>query len=412
MKKRILAFIATFTMFANTFLSASAFDRVFEIKIPVDVEVSNNAFALADVFQKNFEIDFSKIADSMGPNGFVLGVNAKPAVEMNLNLKALHVGLGVNSTVNTNVQLSKELFEFLGSGNANYTDGTLFKTSSAISLDAFLGADLDVVVKNKLFYIGVRPGIFIPLASLTANEIEVGAYSREDGISADINANTSLRTGFDLSALMNGNVSKAFNFSEMLQNGIGFDMAIIGGMNFGKTLTFNGLIKVPVYPGKLTKTTDCGINWNYNASINDVINNNMTSPDTPEFTFGETRKDDSYYINRPLRIFVDADYKPFGDIFLVNAGVGVGLRHPFAKDASEMFFYPEYSVGFGVNLVGLLKINASTSFIERLYVHKANLAINLRLVEVDVGVASVAADLPASLNGTGIGAYVVVAIGF
>lgn len=412
MKKKLITFIASFAVLANSFVFASAFDRIFEIKIPVDVDVANNAFALSDVFQDTFEIDFSKLADSLGPEGFTLDVAAKPAPEINLNLKTVHVGLKTGFDFTSSFQFSKELFEFLGKGNANYTDGTILKTSAIINMDAFLSEDIDIIVKNKLFYIGVRPGIFIPLASTSARNINVDITSGDNAtFSADIQADMLLRTSFDFSKAVNGQMAKAFDVSEMFSN-VGFDMALLGGMNFGRNLTFNGEVKVPVYPGRLSRSTPINANWKYDVSVNDLIKQEVSTPDSPEFTIGDTVKDNSYYINRPLRVFVDASYKPFGDVFALNAGVGLGLRHPFAQDVKESIFYPEYSLGFSVSLLGALKLDVSTSCMEQLFMHKASIGINLRVIEVDAGISSVASTLKASLNGTGLGAHIVVAIGF
>ena len=103
-------------------------------------------------------------------------------------------------------------------------------------------------------------------------------------------------------------------------------------------------------------------------------------------------------------------YPLFGtNLLSLRAGIGVGVRHPFAADAIGYF---NYYTGATVNLIDVLKVTASMSYMDRIFKNQIELAINARIIELDIGASLQSANFLKSWQGAGFGAYVNFAMGF
>ena len=93
--------------------------RIFEIGFDADVGFSNNYFAISELMKKELEIDLRKIADEIDKKGLSFDIIFLSDFFMNLNLKNdVSVGLASGMDTSGNGTISKDLFEFLGYGDA------------------------------------------------------------------------------------------------------------------------------------------------------------------------------------------------------------------------------------------------------------------------------------------------------
>ena len=92
--------------------------------------------------------------------------------------------------------------------------------------------------------------------------------------------------------------------------------------------------------------------------------------------------------------------------------LGIGIQHPFSPNPAETYFYVDYLVGAKISLYNILSLYVSTERTDEIYKHKAMLALNFRLVEIDAGVAFESANLQTSFKGPGLGAFVTASVGF
>ena len=102
-------------------------------------------------------------------------------------------------------------------------------------------------------------------------------------------------------------------------------------------------------------------------------------------------------------------YNPFGNFLTFNALGGVGIYHPFMDD---MQIYPEYFFAAKVSLIGLLSAQISTEYFDKCFSHRFLASINLRFVQLDAGVSVSSTNFLKAFQGTGLGAFVSVAVGF
>ena len=135
-------------------------------------------------------------------------------------------------------------------------------------------------------------------------------------------------------------------------------------------------------------------------------------PSKPNFdvNFGAAEATE-YKIRRPMFIMGYLDFYPlFGtNLLSLRAGIGAGVRHPFAADAIGYF---NYYTGATVNLIDVLKVTASMSYMDRIFKNQIELAINARIIELDIGASLQSANFLKSWQGAGFGAYVNFAMGF
>lgn len=93
--------------------------------------------------------------------------------------------------------------------------------------------------------------------------------------------------------------------------------------------------------------------------------------------------------------------------------IGLGVKKPFTNDFHAFF---EYNFSISTDLFiknwDMLGIKFSTGRIDEVFKHSLAVMINLRAVEVNVGVSAVAGSFIPSVQLAGVGAYATVCIGF
>ena len=119
-----------------------------------------------------------------------------------------------------------------------------------------------------------------------------------------------------------------------------------------------------------------------------------------------------YYIHRPMKLAVSADFKPFSWLMSYYGPLGIGIKHPFAKNRAETYVYLDYLIGTKLSLVNIISLYLSTERTDEIFKHKATLALNFRLVEVDAGIAFESSNIKTNFKGSGLGAFVTACIGF
>lgn len=412
MKTRVKTlFISSFIFLSSMVsLSASILDRFFEVRFPMNVSFSNNTFFVEDYMKENVVIDLSEIAAAMTPDGFVTNVNIGLNPGIALHTKIFDFGLEIAPDTTGKFQLSKSIFDFLGSGNGNSTPGELFTAGVNASADAFLGINTKLVLKTKKFSLGVAPNLFIPIAAVNTKDYSISVTDVDGKITAKANANLNMYSCLDVNKLTSGNFDASSLPSELF-NQVGADLGIIVGYQHNKRLNFETTVRVPVVPGRLYNLMPMSVAWGWDASIEDLMNPVVGEFKAPDIQMG-TVVPVEYFINRPLKANLAATWKSPGSFMKLTAGGGVGVRHPFASDTTEIEVYPEYNLGLGLSLFGLIGVNASTEYTDQLFIHKAGVDVNIRLIEVQAGASIVGPTMESSFKVGGLGAYVLVCIGF
>lgn len=422
MKKLFVTSVLIISMIGAAFAQNSFGHRFFEIKVHPEVNVSENLMSIDEILKKEVVIDLSKIADSMSNDGLRVVANAKPALEINLDIPhGLLLGFEVGAQLDSGIGLSKDIFDFLGNGNGDKpVDIKAQATNSYADLFWYVSVPFGWNGENLKWK--VTPSFFSAMAHLDASKSYVQVYNNEDGVFGyKAHADVTALTNFDLAV---DNNSSGPDLNELLGKN-GFDIAGDVELNVFKFLSVGVNARVPLAASQLTRSTGIQADFEGSVSVSDLFNSddadptpdpdpngdpdgNNKGPDIPPSVLLE----DPYKIHRPLKFAVGVDFHPVGNLLSDYAAIGIGVRHPFAKDKTETKAYIDYLVGTRLSLWNILILDVSHAREDEIFKNKATLGLNLRLVEADIGVSLQSVDFAKSFSGAGLGVDLAICIGF
>ena len=414
--KKIFALIISVTLL-STALSARNFfsGRFFEIKTGAAFGLSNNLITGNDIFVKDLVIDLKKIADTCPENGTNIIANAVPSVEVNFNISKVHLGLSAGAEMYGKFNIGKDLFDFAGYGNSIGETLNLTFTAEA---DVFAYSQLDFGLDSKKFKLHVKPALFVPILSTRGNGGTVTVSNDAEGnINAAINVNTDIYSPIDFentSEYFNQITSSSNILNSPLFKGYGFDMGAYLALPFSKSLSLDFDLRIPMSPGHIYQKSTVTAEYSYNGKISEILKNEKDeNEENKNFKQEEPKfsgiQETNFAIHRPLKANVYLDKNLLGTLFNARAGGGFGVRHPFSDDAS---FYPEYYLGFTLNLVDFFKLGVSTQYKDQVFIHQLGTTLSIRFVQLDLGVSTQSSSFKKSMEVAGLGAYAYVTVGF
>lgn len=423
--KKILALIIS-VLFIGNVASAKGFfsNKIFELRMDVPVNMSNNVFSMNDILVKDLVIDLRKIADTVPETGFTAIMEMNPSISTNLNIFGVGVGakVGVNGFMKLNI--SKDLFDFFGYG---YSVGDTLDVYLNPVVDLFAYAEVPVSFKISRFKIGVTPSLFMPVATLNNCKAGASFFNDADGnIKAKVDADINIYTSAIYDAMSGQGTMDSINFGDY----IGFDLAGSFEMPFlMEDLNLRVNARIPIVPGKLDRNINVKYTYGFEENLIGMVlppeedanaeqkpadkkPAEAEKPAEPAPAEPEIGKSvplaDPFYINRPMKINAYAIYNPIGFLTLVGGG-GCGIRHPFGE---EFYVYPEYYFAATVSLLDILKATVSTEYTDEMFKHELTGIVNLRVFELDLGVSLQSGNFAQSFNMAGFGAKIGVALGF
>ncbi|MCR4579122.1 MAG: hypothetical protein K5681_02125 [Treponema sp.] len=400
--KRLAVLIITAALFCTSVFSKGFFEkRFFEYKMSVPVSFSNNLIALNDIMKEEVVIDLKKMAENLPNDGFALNMAVKPNFGINLNIAAVTVGVCAGLDVYGKVNLSKGLFDFLGTGMQ--VGDTLDITLSPV-MDIYAYSEVNVGIKFSRFNLYVRPAVFSPIVSISESSGGISIVNNEDGsITMSSNVDVGIYSFLDLSqGFENIDIQE---FAANIYKNLGFDLAMGMSMPFSKSLVVSADARIPIVPATMKNKYSMLFESETTLSLSDTSSFNFEMP-SPEFN---PSSGENYKLNRPLRVLGYVDFYPLGNFVDLRLGGGIGIYHPFMSSAK---FYPQYYAGITFNLINILKASLSTEYTEQVFIHQLGAVVNIRLVEIDAGISMQSTDFAKSWLVSGFGAYLVVCVGF
>ena len=436
MMKRISLIFITFVMLiAHSFAGGADFfdHRIFEIKLNVPVNVSNNTLSVADFLQKEVIIDLKELYEGMPKKGFDITVDAMPSAGFALDFKkGIHFGVEAGVDIFSKVGVSKDLFRFIAKGNELNEEITVSVNGYA---DVFAFTNLDIGFNLKRFNIRVQPAVFASIAHAVTTDSYVKASNGEDNsYNLVMNSNMDIYSSVPVTQELFGDTNLMVNqLINQLVPTMGFDMS--GQVSYKLTdfLKLTGSVRIPLAPSRLNYKTAFNYSSEYSVSVEKLMgkgdseegeNGETTGESTPAAETPTTESEPAatslfsdpineiYKINRPMKFSISANFTPFSWLMSYYGTLGIGIKHPGAKNRAETYAYVDYLIGTKLSLINIISLYLSTERTDEIYKHKATLALNFRLVEVDAGLAFESANLQTSFKGSGLGAFVTACIGF
>lgn len=425
-KKLFLAALASVCMMGTAVAEIHPQKRYVEVGVDLSLAAMQNACTITDIMVKDLVIDLTKLAQDLPDYGFAANVGANAKTYFNMDFNKWGFGVFAQVSGNFNLGLSKDIFTFLGEG---IQVGEEVVTSVNMGLESY--AEVGVPVKAKVGKLTIRatPSVYVPLVYVPQPNATITVSNNYDGsITAVASADFAMYSVVDLSsAFAGGSFSgvdgildelKGIDIQSTLLNKGGIDLNATVEYAFSKGFDLGVYAHVPLKPATLDYKTSGNVS--FTASVNPILNNLIDggelsySFDGPTFS-GIQCSTVNYAVNRPFRLGAEVAWRPFKgkDWFILTGSAGVAATNPFGEDFDwSKSLYPEYSVSADLTLAYVFGFNATSSYLNHMFTQSFGVKLNLRLVELDVSVASSSADFLKSWMLAGATAYAGIKVGF
>lgn len=430
--RKFISLFAIVLSFVNFIFSFDLFSsRVFEMKAEAPMSVSNNLFSLNKLLVKDLVIDFAEIADDVSEKGFDTVFKINPSLSSKLNFDKVAVGSKIGTDIYLKISLAQDFFKFIGNG---YKAGDTVNLSFKADMDICSYMDFPIDVKIGKFKFSLTPSIFLPLIYLE-DVYTKGSFSNgDDGkLKAVLDTKYKVLVSSSLYDVDKDSKLDLYPFEEISKYKLlGFDLS--GSFEFPIINKLNLIVAghFPIIPGRLNQRINYTEAYtNYEASVMGLIggsnqgSNNTSSGSLPSnqyeyVNYGENwvstghglrmeRLNSPFFVNRPLEFSVYAIYRPFNFLDVV-AGGGIDIEHAF--DSGDPSCYPEYYAGVTASLFNILKATISTEYKDRIFKHEAVGILNLKIIQINVGISMESGEFLKSFNASGLGFYITSLLGF
>ena len=422
--KRIVSILLCIFAFSMIFAELNPPHRYLEAGVDVNASAGNNWFNLSDFQNEVLVIDFTEMANNL-KNGYLVELNTDTKAYFNINSKKIHFGFFTGVEEIGAVQLSQDLINFLGKGNAEGDH----------SINAAVGMDMSVYVEAglsmKTFWgklgLGITPTMFAPVVYVPRRDSSVSVSFNDDAsINVKTNASVAVYSPFGMSNDMADENGITLNSDEIFHDA-GLDISLSAEYALKPSLDIGFAVNhIPSVPAKLRYKMEYEMEQEFNFdSIIDMATKSEEEPaeDVPsdEDFLGEEENDIilpepafealeiPYSLYRPVELSVAAAYRPFGEWFDVNGSLGVVFYKPA---------YLNYSFGAGLHLVKMCKLGGhliylslTSAFDDRVWTQQFDFALNLRVLEITFKASSCGTEFAKSFTGSGLGVGVGIKMG-
>lgn len=448
MKKLITITVAALSA-ALVFADLYPSKRWTEIGFNTTLGANQNLITLPDVLNETIKIDFTQWAKNLNGEDFLLRSDA----DLNVFAKFQFgpIGGGVEVGIDNDIQFGIDdgVFTFLGYGNAS-SDSDTIKLGLGAGLQSF--ATVDLLARFKVGRLGftARPTAFLPLAYMPYSTATFSlSYDDTDGYylsSGEGSGNNELpfycplNLGGAFSAVSNINGETLADFANFdvnsllssLASGVmdilsqtGFNLSAEVEYPIFNTLDVGVFTRVPIVPARLKYGSAAYVRLKDKivfGQISDVIGGTMPEISMDNFEYGinldatSELENGMYTVNMPFRLGMEGAWRPFGGWLTFRPMFGFGTRNPFGKDTQgwQKFWantYLEYGLGAEFTILYILGLDFSHQYVDQVFTNSVGLRLNLRVLEVDLKLATSSSNFTKCWNVAGATAYVGVHVG-
>ncbi|MDR2095016.1 MAG: hypothetical protein LBP76_05805 [Treponema sp.] len=363
--------------------------RYVEFGLDMDAGLANNVFGFGDIFnaERTLTVDFKKLASSI--NDINADIAGKIDVFFNVNFGE-EFGIGFHGGVDVLIygDISEEILEFLADGNKGNIEGALAAGGSI-----FWDNGINMYTKFEKLKVRLSPSLFVPLVYMPKPTAKISIHT-ENPLSVNLELDARIYTPLSIVAEnlmeLSGNdttASRQVNSNE-LSDAYGFDMSVDAEYELFPFLDVGGSIShIPLYPARLShsiKTTYSYSSGDFNDILDDLIKNDFELPDSGEVKM-ERKDNESFKVYRPLRFNIFADYKPQS---IQSNLLGLTVRPNLGLSFLTVYDTVCFNAGLEAQLrfMRLLYLKLGMAYHERIWRNYLNFALNLRVIELDLGV--------------------------
>ncbi|MDR2404296.1 MAG: hypothetical protein LBD78_09750 [Spirochaetaceae bacterium] len=287
--------------------------------------------------------------------------------------------------------LSGEVARLFSEGNVNMRN---FNGEVVLGGSIFFDTGVKAATEFRGWKFGVAPSLYIPLFYMPKPLIRFGLDTTES-LSVDMSIRMNVYTPFSLEEKETRDIF----------NAAGADLSLFVEYALLPVLDVGGIMShIPIVPSRLAYgmhiVSDFVFPQDTGEDIDESFIDALIKDKIPE-TQGKVfyLDEDFLRVYRPLRFDTFVRYKPFkNELITLTPTIGFSLLTIYGYDV--ICFNAE--LAGRLNLNNFFMIDLSTAYRERLWQHKLGLALNFRVVEVDLGAGLLSQDFVSSFHFKGL----------
>lgn len=397
-------------------------DRLFELGLlNLNLGVSNNFITTSEIFKEKVSIDLNKLS-----NGFNFNVNlALNPVFINFKNKKNTWGFGLSTGL--------DLIGVFDLNGKMLTFREADKAHSDIGAAAFAEMKLQGFFTIFKFKLKLKPAAYFPILYAKADDFTYTYINRRSPLGVDetifnLKLDARVYTAFPINDDLD--FKNIFNIAETIKKITakpGFDFSIGAEYPLSEALGITKKIKyldfdigvdflnIPIYPAVMEDYMRMTVNLGSDDPID--FFSGLLSEDSAEFDFNDfysysidSAGKEKRKIKRPFKMLVSVNWRPFGGSnpaenniktgwLTVTPIFGFAVNPLYKKTASF-----EGGLKTRLSLVNLINFTLNIGYYDRIWKNSLDFAINLRVIEIDLGVSMQSANFLKSWKGGGFGA--------
>ncbi|MDR1955965.1 MAG: hypothetical protein LBQ30_03845 [Treponema sp.] len=382
--------------------------RYVELGFNLETGFANNYLTYTDFFNDDRIIHID--LNSMGRYDFNLAGDVSAKTFLTINGEGFSVGLFTGLAGLFYGSLSEELFRLLNEGNTSpYSQADL-----ALGGSLFAEAGIQIQKQIGKLRFMISPAVFLPLVVIPKPKtmsliVKTGeeTMSVTGDFTVDIYSPVALGTGETFS-VDTGKLSKALD-----SGALGFDVSLGAEYPLFSILDAGLLVRqIPIGLSRLTYRTQIQAAFGFNTiaseqSLLDMLKEgrieDMLMLEDPDVSFSRGL----IYVVRPLRVDLYGRIRFLGHFLVLRPYVGLSLFTPYGD-------VPCFNGGLEgqINLWRLLSMSVSSEYTDLLWKHRIGFILNLRVLQLDLGVSTQSQEFTRSFQLSGLGASLGLHIGF
>ena len=400
--KKIALFIIIFTLVLCSSYADELFpdeeirlkDRSFELGFNVNGLFFNNLISVQNLLQELVVIDLDNLSNGLN---IYTGIGITPFYMNIRGKKGGGWGLSFNVNAYGSFGLSKKLLSF-SEANDNKSDA---------GFAVFADASMDFIFKIEHFKIKLRPSVFLP-----------AVYAEPEILYTFDVAATTLSLKYDAKVYTPINIDnmdldlKSITAASGIDISIGVEYPLARAIGlFKKFALFDfdvgiDILHIPVVASTMnhymSMTGDISLEGDTIEDFFDIDTGNIS----PSFSYERDEK--GKLVKRPFRSILWADWRLFGShFFTISPHIGFSINPLYLEP-----FSLEYGLQVKLDLANFIVISAGTRYEDRFWKTGVGLALNLMIVELNVGAVLSSAEFFNVLDTSGLGIHVGFRIGF
>jgi hypothetical protein len=363
--------------------------KYFEVGMDAGVGFDNDLLKAVDFFKKNTSFDLNKFGERLNENGLRINADVYAGFFVNVRMQEKW-GLGLYDGIDGNIYayFPKSLFSLISEGNIN---NQVFSGTIKSLGGVYAASSLSGFMNLGKWQFGIKPAMYAPILYIPGSSGITYLLDTEEGVKLDAEGEIKVYTMDTTVGIANVLGSSGFDLS------FEAEYALFPFLNLGANLSH-----IPLVAGVLQHVDRYTLNNLYlDISSEQLMNDGLNLPNLDFDGVSETCEKKIY---RPLRFDAYALYRPLSvnrDLLIIRPNIGI------TADITDQAKY--LNAGLEVQsyqLHKMLFIALATEYMETIWKHRLNLAVNFRAFELDLGASLRSQNFAKSFQTSGVGANV------